>query len=126
MMLFALGLAILGVLASVEKEKRGLLLCVAAIILGLGEAVANPLKGVLKNCNADCVKAWASQNCRDEKAAIAKSFGLLDVLSDFVGVFYPIALGLCATYLSAEVASCAFALVGVLAAIWALSSLSDL
>eukprot|EP00930_Biecheleria_cincta_P047378 TRINITY_DN32830_c0_g1_i1.p1 TRINITY_DN32830_c0_g1~~TRINITY_DN32830_c0_g1_i1.p1 ORF type:complete len:441 (+),score=51.06 TRINITY_DN32830_c0_g1_i1:61-1383(+) len=123
MLLLASGHLCLGMLSAltVTNHCKVPVLVAAAVLFGLGDSIASPLRGVLKNGNADCVKKWAREHNRNEKAAIAKSFALLDVLLDLVGVSYPIALGLCATYFSSGLtyASVAFSMLGVLAALWA-------
>lgn len=126
MLLLSAGHLTLGILSSAHAGAVPCVLGAAAVCLGLGDALASPLRGVLKNTNADCVKKWAQENGKDEKAAIAKSFGILDIMIDVVGVFYPIGLGLCATYLSAACASIAFAMIGLFAALWVCCGALDL
>lgn len=118
MVFLASGHLSLAMLSAVRTCFKVPVLTTAAVLFGLGDSIASPLRGVLKNDNADCVKKWAQEHNRNERMAIAKSFGLLDMLLDMVGVSYPIALGLCATYLSSTFASAAFAILGALAACW--------
>jgi len=114
---FSSGMACLAFLVSTNAGARLHLLFGAAVLFGLGDATSVPLKSTLKNDYADFVKLWAIQNNRDQKSAIAKSFGLLDVFNDLLGVGYPVILALVATYMSTSASCWCFCGAGLFASI---------
>lgn len=114
MVCFAVGHGGLGLASLLGPSDARLAAVVAAsaLALGLADSLSAPLGYTLKGDAAAseerrCLdQGWAAG---DVKARVARFMATLDVALDFVGIFYPIALGLVATKVSVVAASFLFA-----------------